>query len=187
MSYIELFLTAFGLSMDAFAVSLSDGLAFPKLRRFRILAIALCFGAMQGLMPTIGYLLGSAFSGCITKADHLLALVLLGFIGVKMIADACPESSEKPHPKLTVPLLLTQGIATSIDALAVGIGFAALPDVRICDAAGCIAGVTFVCSLVGVHLGKKCGASLGRRAMIAGGLILIGIGVKIFIAHTFFA
>ncbi len=186
MSYIEIFLTALGLSMDAFAVSLSDGLAFSRLRRSRVLAIALCFGAMQGLMPTIGYVLGSAFSGYITKADHILALVLLGFIGIKMIVDACLDTPEELHPKLTIPLLLTQGIATSIDALAVGIGFAALPDVRICDAAGCIAGVTFVCSLIGVHLGRKCGESLGKRAMIAGGLILIGIGMKIFMEHVFF-
>ncbi len=187
MSYIELFLIAVGLSMDAFAVSISDGLCCTKLKKSQMLAIALCFGGFQGLMPTIGFFLGKAFESYITAVDHYIALVLLGYIGGKMIYDALSKKEEEAHSVLTAPLLLTQGIATSIDALAVGVSFAALPNVSIFAAASFIACVTFVCSIIGVCFGKKFGEKLGSRAMLVGGLILVGIGVKIFIEHLFFS
>ncbi len=187
MSYIELFLIAVGLSMDAFAVSISDGLCCTKLKKSQMLAIALCFGGFQGLMPTIGFFLGKTFESYITAVDHYIALVLLGYIGGKMIYDALSQKEEESHSTLTAPLLLTQGIATSIDALAVGVSFAALPDVSILAAASFIACVTFVCSIIGVCFGKKFGEKLGSRAMLVGGLILVGIGVKIFIEHVFFS
>ncbi len=187
MSYIELFLIAVGLSMDAFAVSISDGLCCTKIKKSQILAIGVCFGGFQGLMPTIGYFLGKAFESYITAVDHYIALILLGYIGGKMIFDALSNKEEEKHTVLTPMLLLTQGIATSIDALAVGVSFAALPDVNIVAAALFIAGVTLVCCILGVWFGKFFGEKLGSRAMLAGGLILVGIGVKIFVEHMFFS
>lgn len=187
MSYIELFLVAVGLSMDAFAVSISNGLCCQKLRRSQILSIGLCFGGFQGLMPAIGFLLGKAFESYITAVDHYIALILLGYIGGKMIADTFSDNDEAEQSRLlTAPLLLTQGIATSIDALAVGVSFAALPDVNIVAAAAFIACITFGCSVIGVCFGKKFGEKLGSRATFLGGLILVGIGVKIFVEHMFF-
>ncbi|MBE6851089.1 MAG: manganese efflux pump [Ruminococcus sp.] len=187
MSYIELFLIAIGLSMDAFAVSISNGLCCTKLKKSQVLAIGVCFGGFQGLMPTIGYFLGKAFESYITAVDHYIALILLGYIGGKMIFDAVTQKEEEKHTSLTPVLLLTQGIATSIDALAVGVSFAALPDVNIIAAALFIAGVTLICSVIGVCFGKFFGEKLGSRAMLAGGLILVGIGVKIFVEHMFFS
>ncbi len=186
MTYIELFLIAVGLSMDAFAVSISNGLCCTKLKRSQMLAIGVCFGGFQGLMPTIGYFLGKAFESYITAIDHYIALILLGYIGGKMIFDAFSKNEEASYNTLTTPLLLTQGIATSIDALAVGVSFAALPNVNIAAAALSIAAVTFVCSLIGVAFGRKFGEKLGSRATLLGGLILVGIGVKIFVEHMFF-
>lgn len=187
MSYIELFLIAIGLSMDAFAVSISNGLCCTKLKKSQVLAIGVCFGGFQGLMPTIGYFLGKAFESYITAIDHYIALILLGYIGGKMVYDALTQKEEEKHTSLPPSLLLTQGIATSIDALAVGVSFAALPNVNIIAAALFIAGVTFVCSVIGVCFGKFFGEKLGSRAMLAGGLILIAIGVKIFVEHMFFS
>ncbi len=187
MSYIELFLVAVGLSMDAFAVAISNGLCCQKLRKSQILAIGFCFGGFQGLMPTIGFFLGKAFESYITAVDHYIALILLGYIGGKMIFDAITNKEETEQSRLlTAPLLLTQGIATSIDALAVGVSFAALPDVSIIAAAAFIACITFLCSVIGVCSGKKFGEKLGSRATLLGGLILVGIGVKIFVEHMFF-
>ena len=187
MSILEIILIAVGLSMDAFAVSITNGLCCNNLSRNRMLWIAVCFGGFQGLMPAIGFCLGKAFESYITALDHYIALVLLGYIGGKMILDAVTSKEEAAEFALTAKMLLMQGIATSIDALAVGVSFAALPDVQIVPAALEIAGVTFGFSLVGVLIGKKTGQKLGSRAQIVGGLILVGIGVKIFIEHMFFS
>ena len=186
MGYVELFLIGVGLSMDAFAVSITTGLCCTNLRHTRILWIAVCFGVFQGLMPTAGYFLGKAFEVWISAADHWIALALLGYIGGKMLFDAATETAEEKAYPLTARLLLMQGIATSIDALAVGVSLAALPDVRILPAALLITGVTFSLSLVGTAFGARVGQRLGSRAQLAGGLILIGIGVKIFVEHVFF-
>lgn len=187
MGYIELFLIGAGLSMDAFAVSITNGLCGTNLKRRTMFWIALCFGVFQGLMPTAGFFLGKAFEVYISAVDHWIALVLLGYIGGKMLFDALTEKAEEKAYLLTVKLLLMQGVATSIDALAVGVSFAALPDVRILPAALLITGVTFALSLVGVGFGTKVGQKLGNHAQFVGGLILIGIGVKIFAEHVFFS
>lgn len=188
MTYIELLLIAIGLSMDAFAVSITNGLCCTNLKKNQIFMIGLCFGGFQGLMPTAGFFLGKAFEVYITALDHYIALVLLGYIGGKMIYDALTEKEETGNQyTLTVRTLLMQGVATSIDALAVGVSFAALPGVNIMVAALSIAVVTFAFSVVGVCFGKRFGARLGSRALLAGGMILVGIGVKIFIEHMFFS
>lgn len=189
MGIIELLLIAIGLSMDAFAVSVTNGLCYKNVKLKWTLGMGLCFGLFQGAMPTIGYFLGSTFAGFISRFDHYIALILLGFIGGKMLADGIKsrnESVEKTDLGMSLGLLLVQGVATSIDALAVGVSFAMLPDVNIVMAAGFIAMITFILSIAAVFIGKKFGNLLNNKAQIVGGLILIGIGLKIFIEHTFF-
>lgn len=187
MTLLEIILIGIGLSMDAFAVSVSDGLSCARIRRGQVLAIAVCFGGFQGLMPTIGYLLGRTFAKYISAFDHWIALILLAWIGGKMIWDAFHEDDAAETGLVLTPrLLLIQGVATSIDALAVGVSFAALPDVRIAPAAVLIACVTFGFSVIGTVFGKRLGAHLGTRAQLVGGIILVCIGVKIFVEHMFF-
>ena len=194
MGFIELLLLAIGLAMDAFAVSIGNGLSMKKQNPKAALAIAFSFGLFQALMPTLGYFLGSAFEDMIRQFDHFIALIFLGFIGGKMIfdgikeliADKKGETEELPEFKLTFGKLLIQAIATSIDALIVGVSFAALPDVNIWTAVLLIGAVTFAISLAGVFSGKKFGQLLGSKAEIFGGIILVGIGLKVFIEHVFF-
>ena len=194
MGFVELFLLAVGLSMDAFAVSIGNGLSMKKQNPKAALAIAFSFGLFQALMPTIGYFLGSAFEDIIRQFDHFIALIFLGFIGGKMIFDGIKElmaskkgeTEELPEFKLSFGKLLIQAIATSIDALIVGVSFAALPSVNIWTAVLLIGTVTFAISLLGVFSGKKFGQLLGSKAEIFGGVILVGIGLKVFIEHIFF-
>ncbi len=187
MGALELVLLAVGLSMDACAVAMSNGMCHKELGRRRMLGIGVCFGVMQGIMPLLGYFLGAACSDIISSFDHYIALVLLGFIGVKMIYEAIrgTESTE-PEP-LTLRLLILQGIATSIDALAVGVSFAALQNISIWGACGLISAVTCVLSIGGVVLGKRCGIRWSGKAQFFGGLILLGVGLKIFIEHMWFS
>ena len=194
MGFLELLLLAIGLAMDAFAVSIGNGLSMKKQNPKAALAIAFSFGLFQALMPTIGYFLGSAFEEVIRQFDHFIALIFLGFIGGKMIfdgikeliADKKGETEEIQEFHLSFGKLLIQAIATSIDALIVGVSFAALPDVNIWTAVLLIGAVTFVISLTGVFSGKKFGQLLGSKAEIFGGIILVGIGLKVFIEHVFF-
>lgn len=198
MGFAELFLLAVGLAMDAFAVSIGNGLSMKKNDPKAALAIALSFGLFQALMPTAGYFLGSAFETVISSFDHYIALIFLGFIGGKMIYDGIKElreskkegaeSREKEEKKfkLSFGALMIQSVATSIDALIVGVSFAALPNVNIWTAVLLIGVITFAISLVGVFSGKKFGQLLGSRAEVFGGLILVGIGLKVFIEHVFF-
>ncbi len=186
MGWLELILIAVGLSMDAVAVSMSNGLTIKDLKGRHIAAIAGAFGLFQGLMPLIGYLAGSVFAAYISAIDHWVALILLGFIGGKMIWEALhPEDEHSAVYRLTPALLLVQAVATSIDALAVGVSFAAL-DVKILPAVSEIALCTFLLSFIAVLLGKRFGKLLGNKAELLGGVILVGIGLKIFIEHTFF-
>lgn len=194
MGIIELLLIAVGLSMDAFAVSIGNGLSMKKSTPKAALAIALSFGLFQAGMPLAGYFLGSAFENVIKEFDHFIALIFLGFIGGKMIFDGIKElrakkrgeeEEEKPF-KLSFGTLMIQAIATSIDALIVGVSFAALPDVNIWAAVMLIGFTTFTISLVGVFFGKKFGQLLGSKAEVLGGIILVGIGLKVFIEHMFF-
>ena len=194
MGFLELLLLAIGLAMDAFAVSIGNGLSMKKQNPKAALAIAFSFGLFQALMPTIGYFLGSAFEDIIRQFDHFIALIFLGFIGGKMIFDGIKEliadrkgkAEEIPEFHLSFGKLLIQAVATSIDALIVGVSFAALPDVNIWTAVLLIGVVTFAISLIGVFSGKKFGQLLGSKAEIFGGLILVGIGLKVFIEHVFF-
>lgn len=188
MGLTTLFILAVGLSMDAFAVSISNGICYQKYTKPQMLATALFFGGFQGLMPVIGYLAGSAVSGLIQSLDHIIALVLLGYLGGSMIFGAVAEMRNPeescPATGFSYKQLTLQAIATSIDALAVGISLAAL-QVNIIPAASFIAIITFCCTLVGVSIGKKAGKMLKSRAEIFGGAILVLIGVKIFIEHVF--
>ncbi len=186
MEFFTLLILAFGLSMDAFAVSVSNGLCYNGLNKTDVIKIAGTFGFFQAAMPLIGFFLGTTFSDLISSADHWVALILLSVIGIHMIYEAIktlrdPEI-ECSLKTCTYKSLLTQGIATSIDALAVGISFAVL-QINIYAAVLFIGVVTFIVSVIGVVLGKRLGARISGRAEIIGGLILIGIGLKIFLEH----
>lgn len=176
--------------MDAFAVSVTNGMARKNVNAGWAFAIAACFGIFQGLMPAIGYTLGSTFTKYVAAFDHVIALVLLGFIGGKMLLDGIKNKDEDSGSGcvLTVGALVLQGIATSIDALAVGVSFAAVMSgfAEMLRAVLLIAATTFVISLAGVYIGKKSGDFLNNKAQIVGGIILIAIGVKIFVEHVFF-
>lgn len=186
MSIFSIFLTGLALSMDAFAVSVSNGICWgcqgSRLRQ--ALATALAFGLFQGIMPLLGYAAGSSFADFIDTVDHWVAFGLLLLIGGKMVVEglqelrrpeACPTNGQ-----LTLKLLLLQAVATSIDALAIGVGMAML-HVNIWLAAGLIACTTFICCLVGYLLGSHFGKYLKNGAVIAGGLVLVGIGLKILL------
>ena len=181
----ELFLLAIGLSMDACAVAASNGISHRRLAPGEPLATAGVFGGFQGLMPLLGYLAGSRFLRYMARADHIIALMLLGYLGGRMLwAGLTGGDSDSPaSPEFCWKTLLLQGVATSIDALAVGVSLAAL-EAPILFAAGFIAAVTFCCTLLGLWLGRVCGPSLGPRAQVLGGGILVAIGVKIFLEHT---
>lgn len=188
MSLVELFLVAVGLAMDAFAVSICKGLQMKKINYGHGTVIALFFGAFQGLMPLLGWLLGSSFGRYITEADHWIAFVLLAFIGGKMIYEALHgddggEAAESGDV-LDIRELFILSVATSIDALAVGITFALLPDTSIWASITVIAAVTFVLSLIGVIIGNRFGVKYKSRAELFGGLILVLMGLKILLEHT---
>lgn len=184
MSLIELFLIAVGLSMDAFAVSVCKGLATQKLTVKHPLITGLWFGGFQALMPTIGYLLGSTFEQHITSFDHWIAFVLLCFIGFNMIRESREKGEVDAQTSSFAPkTMLLLAIATSIDALAVGITFALLPDVNIIAAVLFIGAITFILSAVGIKVGNVFGLKYKSKAEFAGGLILILIGIKILLEH----
>lgn len=184
MSVWELLLIAVGLSMDAFAVAVCKGLHMRRLSLPQTGAIALCFGGFQALMPFLGWLLGSGFAAYIESVDHWIAFGLLAFLGVRMILEAIKgEDEDHDGATLRLPDLLMLGVATSIDALAVGVAFAVLPDVNIGFSVLFIGVTTFVLSAVGVIVGNKCGDRFGGKAGILGGVILCAIGTKILIEH----
>lgn len=183
MSFWEWFLIAVGLSMDAFAVSICKGLSVGAVRPRHALTAGLWFGGFQALMPLLGWLLGSRFQALITNVDHWIAFVLLCAIGGNMVREsrtcgACREMDASFAPKVMLPL----AVATSIDALAVGITFAFL-SVDVLPAAAFIALVTFLFSALGVKLGNLCGARFQSKAEALGGLLLILLGVKILLEH----
>lgn len=183
MSFAELILIALALSMDALAVSLCQGLSMPKVRVSRALLIAGLFGGFQALMPLVGYFLGSQFERFITNADHWIAFGLLLLIGGKMLYDTLTEKDgDEPPATARIGQLLLLAVATSIDALAVGITFAFL-QVRILPAVLCIGAITFTLSLGGVYVGHRFGVRYQKPAAIAGGVVLILIGVKILLEH----
>ena len=182
MGLSELFVLAVGLSMDAFAVSVCKGLAMPEITLKRTLTVGLWFGAFQALMPVAGYLLGVRFRGRITAVDHWVAFVLLGAIGVNMIREACSGDPEEENDSLDIRTMFLLAVATSIDALAVGITFAFL-NVHILAAVSFIGVTTFTLSGVGVKIGNVFGARCKSKAELAGGAILILLGLKILLEH----
>ena len=185
MSLIELFLLAVGLSMDAFAVSVCKGLSVRRVRRSNIIACGAYFGGFQALMPLIGYLLGARFHSMIESVDHWIAFVLLAFIGINMIREALGGDNDALDDSFSVKTMLLLAVATSIDALAVGVTFAFL-QVNIVPAVCFIGAVTFVLSALGVKLGGVFGMKWKRRAELTGGAILVLLGLKILLEHLFF-
>jgi len=183
MSLVELLLIAVGLSMDAFAVSVCKGLSMEKISLKKMCIVGLWFGGFQALMPAVGYLLGATFERYITAIDHWAAFVLLGIIGANMIKESFSKEEDKADASLGFKIMLSMAVATSIDALAVGITFALLPDVNIIYAVALIGCVTFLLSALGVKIGNVFGAKYKTRAEFVGGLILILLGVKILLEH----
>lgn len=186
MGIVELALIGVGLSMDAFAVSICKGLGMKRLRMGQALVIALFFGGFQALMPLLGWFLGSGFQSLIEPVDHWIAFALLAFIGAKMLWDAFRgdggEDELAADDRLDVREILMLAVATSIDALAVGISFAFL-QVDIVPAVALIGIITFALSFVGVAVGHAFGSRFEKPATIIGGFVLIAIGLKILLEH----
>ena len=185
MGLIELFLIAVGLSMDAFAVSVCKGLAMPKCTFKKAAIVGLWFGGFQALMPAIGYVLGAQFQEAIASIDHWIAFVLLALIGGNMIHEALDNDEEEADASLDVKTIFLLAVATSIDALAIGITFAFLK-VNIIPAVCFIGIVTFIISFAGVKIGNVFGARYKNKAEIVGGIILILLGLKILLEHLGF-
>lgn len=185
MGLIELFLIAVGLSMDAFAVSVCKGHAMPKCTFKKAAIVGLWFGGFQALMPAIGYILGAQFQEAIASIDHWIAFVLLALIGGNMIHEALDNDEEEADASLDVKTMFLLAVATSIDALAIGITFAFLK-VNIIPAVCFIGIVTFIISFAGVKIGNVFGARYKNKAEIVGGIILILLGLKILLEHLGF-
>lgn len=186
MGIIELFLIGIGLAMDAFAVSICKGLNMPKMNYKHAGIIALFFGGFQALMPFLGWALGCQFESYIVSIDHWIAFILLAFIGGNMIKEALSaddsEDTNNTDGSLNLKELFMLAIATSIDALAVGVTFAFL-GVQIVSAITLIGVTTFVISFAGVYIGHQFGSRYEKKAELAGGIILVCIGLKILLEH----
>ena len=185
MGLMELFILAVGLSMDAFAVSICKGLAGGKVGGREMGLAGIWFGGFQALMPVLGYILGASFADYITAFDHWIAFVLLAVIGGNMIKEAFSEEDEEVDNSFGVKTMFVMAVATSIDALAVGITFAFLK-VNIVAAAIFIGCTTFVFSAAGVKIGSVFGTRYRSKAELAGGVILILLGLKILLEHLGF-
>lgn len=188
MSVTAIILIAFGLSMDAFAVSLCKGLSMKKFNPFHGLIIAFFFGLFQGLMPFIGGLVATGFRSYIESIDHWIAFVLLSFIGIKMLVDAIKEECDCCKEKafvLDLKELFVLAVATSIDALVAGIAIAVSNSdiIYLISSCSVIAGITFALSFLGVMIGNKFGSKYEKKAAISGGVVLILMGIKILIEH----
>lgn len=183
MNFAELLLLGVGLSMDAFAVSVCKGLATRRPSLKNMAACGLWFGGFQALMPLIGFYLGSLFAEAIEAVDHWVAFVLLALIGLNMIREAVSGEAEHADADFSVRTMLTMAIATSIDALAVGISLAMSGGVQIWSAIAIIGVTTCLLSMLGVKLGSVFGDRFENKAQIAGGVILILLGLKILLEH----
>ena len=189
MDFVTLLFVAVGLAMDAFSVAVTDGIVIKKVRAVNALKIALFFGIFQFGMLFIGYLLGSAFASYISKIDHWVAFFLLIIIGGKMFFVSLFENKGKEEGKkeenpLDNKVLTVLAIATSIDALAVGVSFAAM-NIGIMFSASVVGIVAFIFSFAGLYIGNKFGNLFGNKSEIIGGIVLMGIGIKILIEHLF--
>lgn len=183
MNFTDVLFIGLGLSMDAFAVSVCKGLAMKKMSIKTALVCGLYFGIFQAGMPLIGYVLGTGFESLVSSLDHWIAFILLGIIGINMIRES--GSCDMVNDSLDVRTMVTLAVATSIDALAVGVTFAFLKT-DIVPAVSIIGITTFVCCMLGVKLGSIFGERLKTRAEIAGGMVLIFIGTKTLVEHLFF-
>ena len=191
MNLIELLIIAIGLSMDAFAVSIGKGLSITKIKLSHALKVGLWFGGFQALMPLIGYLLGSTFADIVTDYDHWVAFGLLALIGGNMIKEALEKDDDcdckkKQKNSFGLVTMLTLAVATSIDALAIGVTFAFFK-VAIIPAIITIGITTFIFSIAGLKIGHIFGCKYKSHAELFGGVILILIGLKILLEHTIFS
>lgn len=186
MNILELFMIASGLSMDAFAISVCKGLAFDKVSFKKAVFIGIWFGSFQAIMPLAGYFLGSAFEKYIISFDHWAVFILLVFIGVNMIRESFSKENDLSDNSLKFRDMFPLAVATSIDALAVGITFGLLPDVNILSAVLFIGIVTFILSMIGFKAGNIFGSKYKSKAEFAGGIILILMGTKILLEHLEF-
>ena len=186
MGFFELFALGLGLSMDAFAVSVCKGLGMKKANAKGMILCGLWFGGFQALMPLIGYLLGSLFATAIEAVDHWIAFGLLALIGINMLKEAFGKEEDcdcENNADFSFKTMLTMAVATSIDALAVGISLAMAGNVNIWVAVALIGVTTFTLSALGVKIGSIFGNKLEKKAQIAGGVILILLGLKILLEH----
>lgn len=183
MELIEIVFIGVGLAMDAFAVSVCKGLSMKKIILKNALIIGLYFGIFQALMPVIGYFLGGTFSSFVQKADHWIAFILLALIGGNMIRESLSKDKEEGNDSIDFKTMIVLAVATSIDALAVGVTFAFF-EVNLILAITVIGVITFVLSFAGVYIGNRFGDKLEDKAELAGGVILILIGLKILLEHT---
>ena len=177
MSISEIVLIGIALSMDAFAVCVASSMVYTNMTWLRKLSMPIMFGLFQGIMPILGFFLGSLFASFIEKWSGPISLLILGIIGINMIREGLAKDEETEPKKLTLWILLVQAVATSIDAFAVGVSFAA-NSANIWQSAPIIAVTTFVLSLIALFVGTKAGEKLGDKADILGGIILIIIGIK---------
>ncbi len=185
MEIISIIIIAIGLSMDSFAVSVTNGLTIRDLNAKRIITISFSLAIFQALMPLIGWFAGIGIGRYIKEFDHWVAFLLLSFIGVKMIYEGLKKNNIAKDTELKILVLIEQSIATSIDAFAVGISFAFL-NMSIMTPVLIIGLITFVVSITGLQLGKYFGKRIRKSAEIFGGIILFGIGLKILIEHLYF-
>ncbi len=184
MSIFEYFIIGIGLSMDAFAVSVCKGLSIKKINARAPITVGLYFGLFQAIMPFIGFYLGSFFKNYIVSFDHWVAFILLAIIGANMIKESFEKDCET-DASLSFKNMLLLAVATSIDALAIGITFSFLPDTKIIPAVTIIGCTTFVLSFMGVKIGNVFGMKYKSKAEFMGGCILIIMGIKILIEHLF--
>lgn len=182
MGLIELIVLSVGLGMDAFAVSICKGISMKKMNWKKACIIGLYFGGFQALMPVIGYLLGSTFAKAIASVDHWIAFILLAVIGGNMIKEAFSKESENSNDDVGFKTMIVLAIATSIDALTVGITFAFL-EVNLILAISLIGIITFALSVIGTKVGNKFGDKYENKAEFIGGIVLILLGLKILLEH----
>lgn len=182
MGVLELLVLSVGLAMDAFAVSVCKGISMKKMNWKKAIIIGLYFGGFQALMPTIGYFLGAAFQSLITSIDHWIAFILLGIIGGGMIKESFGDDEENRNDDVSFKTMIVLAIATSIDALAIGITFAFL-NVNLVLAISLIGIITFILSVFGTKIGNRFGDKYEKKAEFLGGVILVLLGIKILLEH----
>lgn len=182
MNILEIVFIGFGVAMDAFAAAICKGLSMKKFKVKHALIIALYFGLFQAFMPALGYLLGGAFATAVEKVDHWIAFFLLTVIGINMIRESFSKEKIKPNNDIKIKEMLLISIATSIDALAVGVSFAFLKT-NVYVSIAILGTITFILAYIGVMIGNKFGSKYKSAAELIGGIILILIGLKILLEH----